>query len=165
MESTHTDLRRHRARLVFVTGLIAAVALLTASVGTPAASRPAPKLVNPTATAKPLVTHYFTLLKNQDVKGLQRFLAPGFQLQRADGSADGKSAYLTNLPTIDRFFLAKVVGTQAYGTLVVRYQSRVEGTANGKPYMPGFSPRLSTFSWSGTGWRLSSHANFNPLVG
>ncbi|MGH3083890.1 MAG: hypothetical protein ACRDNP_07470 [Gaiellaceae bacterium] len=86
-------------------------------------------------------------------------------MQRADGSANGKATYLTNLPTIDRFYLTKVVATQAYGTLVVRYFSRVEGTANGKPYTPGPAPRLSTFSWSGTAWRLSSHANFNQLIG
>ena len=151
--------------MALVAALITAVALLTASAGTTAASRPVPKLTSPTATAKMLVTKYFTLLKNGDIQGLRQFIAPGFQVQRADGSADGKAAYLTKLPSIDRFVLTRVVGTQAYGTLVARYYSRVEGTINGKPYTPGPAPRLSTFSWSGTAWQLSSHANFNPLTG
>jgi hypothetical protein len=149
--------------------LAAAIACIVAAqplgASTTAAARPAPKLKNPTATGRALVTRFFTLIEHKDRAGLEKFLAPGFQVQRADGSGSGKAAYLDNLATIDSFALTNVTATQSGATLVVRYLAKVEGTVNGKPYTPGPAPRLSVFSWSGTAWRLIAHANFNPLTG
>ena len=120
--------------LSLVTLLIAAVVLLAASVGTTAwGRRSSNSCIRP--RLQPLVTRYFTLLQDPGRQAAADVHRSGFQLQRADGSAELKRGkYLTNLPTIDRFYLSKVVATQAYGTLVVRYALRVEGTANGKPY-------------------------------
>jgi hypothetical protein len=53
-----------------------------------------PQLANPTKTAKPLVNRFFVLVQNRDRDGLRRFLSPGFQIQRADGSGAGKRQYL-----------------------------------------------------------------------
>jgi hypothetical protein len=108
---------------------------------------------------------FFTLLKNKDAAGLQRFLAPSFQVQRADGSADGKASYMTKLPTIYSFRISRVIASYANGALVVRYLAKATGLIDGKRYTPGWAPRLSVFSWNGTRWQLSAHSNFNPLTG
>ena len=141
-------------------GCFAALVLPAAS-----AAAPAPKLADPTVAARPLVIRFFVLLAHKDRAGLEAFLSPAFQVQRADGSSSGKEAYLASLPTVNKFYLSKLSATQAGGTLVVRYLARVEGLVNGKPYTPGPAPRLSVFAWNGEHWQLAAHANFNPLTG
>jgi len=141
--------------------LTIALAAATAQSG----GGPAPRLANPRAAAKPLVIRFFTLLMHEDRAGLQRFLSPAFQVQRADGSGTGKKEYLAKLPTVTKFYLSNLTATNADAVLVVRYLARAQGLVNGKPYTPGFAPRLSVFSWNGTRWQLAAHANFNPLTG
>jgi hypothetical protein len=158
---------RYRRRVRKTTSILCA--LVTATVLAPAASaatvKPAPTYADPTASAKPLVLRFFVLLRKKDVSGLDRFLSPAFQVQRADGTASGKAEYLRKLADVQEFYLSDLHATQAGGTLVVRYLARVVGTVNGKPYTPGPAPRLSVFSWNGVRWQLSGHANFNPLTG
>lgn len=155
-------------------GLLALIASLTLALVPPAAgaqtvglnhaaNAPAPVVANPSATGARLAERFLGLLKAQDKAGLRRFLAPDFQLQRADGSGATKAAYLTALPTISDFVVSDAVGTAYRDTLVVRYLANVAGVANSKPYTAGFAPRLSTFRWDGRRWQLVSHANFNPL--
>jgi hypothetical protein len=127
--------------------------------------RPAPRLSNPTATARTLSNRFFTLIVDKDVKGLNRFLSPAFQVQRADGSGSGKKEWLAKLADIDKFELTEFHASQAGGALIVRYLATVEGTVNGRPYTPGPAPRLATYTWSGTRWQITSNANFNPLTG
>ena len=149
--------------LVLVAAAFAAGAA-GSSVAAPTA-KPAPRLAHPTAAARPLVTRFFNLLMHKDVAGLQAFLSPAFQVQRADGSTDRKAAYLSHLSTINSFSLTNLVATQAGATLVVRYLAVAEGIVNGKPYTPGPAPRLSVFAWNGARWQLIAHGNFNPLTG
>lgn len=146
---------------------VAVVALVMApgATGAPVSGRPAPQSSNPTGTAKQLVNQFFVLLAHKDRAGLQRFLSPAFQVQRADGSGAEKKDYLANLATINQFHITQLRATRADGTLVVRYLARVEGVVNGKPYTPGPAPRLSVFVWNGKRWQLAAHANFNPLTG
>jgi Domain of unknown function (DUF4440) len=154
------------ARLaVLAAALACIVGAQPLGASTTTAARPAPKLKNPTATGHALVDRFFFLIEHKDRASLEKFLAPGFQVQRADGSGSGKAAWLANLATINSYTLTEVKGTQAGGSLVVRYLAKVEGMTNGKPYTPGPAPRLSVFSWSGTAWQLAAHANFNPLTG
>src|SRR5205823_12632893 len=105
----------------------------------------APQLANPTKTASRLVNSFFVLLEHKDHVGLQGFLSPGFQVQRADGSGAAKKDYLANLATINQFQITQLRATRADGELVVRYLAQVEGVVNGKPYTPGPAPRLSVF--------------------
>jgi len=162
---------RQKVALAYAAGaaLLACVAALalagSASATRSAAARPAPKLADPTATATTLVNRHWNLLVRKDIPGLRAFLAPGFQVQRADGSFDNKATYLAHLATIESFTLSKLYATQAHGALVVRYIAVGTGIVNGKPYTPGPAPRLSVFAWSGTRWQLAAHANFNPLTG
>jgi hypothetical protein len=125
----------------------------------------APQTANPTAKATQLVDRFFVLLAHKDRAGLQSFLSPGFQVQRADGSGAEKRDYLANLATINKFQITQLRPTRAGATLVVRYLAQIEGSINGKPYTPGPAPRLSVFVWNGKRWQLAAHANFNPLTG
>jgi hypothetical protein len=154
-----------RARSVLLVLAVLALAAAPGASGTRAAGRPAPHLANPAATGKQLVNRFFTLLLRKDRAGLERFLSPAFQVQRADGSGAGKKEYLANLPTVNQFHITGLRATQDGATLVVRYLAQVEGVVNGKPYTPGPAPRLSVFAWNGKRWRLAAHANFNPLTG
>jgi hypothetical protein len=154
---------RHARSLLLA--CVLAGALAPTALGAAHAVRPAPRLHPPVATAKRLVTHFFTLIKRKDVAGLRRFLSPAFQIQRADGSAANKSQYLKKLPDVLSFKLAKFVATQTGSVLVVRYLATATGTVNGKPFTPGPAPRLSVFAWNGSTWQLVAHANFNPLTG
>ena len=136
---------------------IAAVAWVPASNARPVAT--------PAQTARPLVVKFFELVQDQDVAGLKTFLSPAFQIQRADGSWAGKTAYLKRLATIRKFKISNFRATRAGATLVARYNATVEGLVNGKPYTPGPAPRLSVFHRNGKRWQLVAHANFNPLKG
>ena len=150
--------------LAFALAVLALVLVPRAS-GIGPTGQPAPQLANPTSTAKELVNRFFVRLAHKDRAGLQRFLSPAFQVQRADGSGAEKKEYLANLATIKQFQITQVRATHASTTLVVRYLAQVEGVVNGKPYKPGPAPRLSVFAWNGKRWQLAAHANFNPLTG
>lgn len=149
-------------------GLSALVAPAQAGSSTPATTPAvtivrAPKLKDVKGTSTVLVNRFMALLAENNVRGLKSFLSPAFQLQRADGSYDAKADYLTKLPRISSYTITDVTATQAGAALVVRYMADIVGVANGKPYAPGPAPRLSTFTWSGKLWQMTSHANFNSL--
>jgi hypothetical protein len=165
--SATTGSRRTIASLRSPVLALAVLALVMApgATGTRVVGLQAPQGSNPTNTAKQLVNRFFVLLAHKDRAGLQRFLSPAFQVQRADGSGAEKKDYLANLATINQFDITQLRATRADGTLVVRYLARVEGMINGKPYTPGPAPRLSVFVWNGKRWQLAAHANFNPLTG
>jgi len=117
------------------------------------------------ATAKPLVTKYFTLIKNKDKAGLDKFLSPAYELQRADGTGSNKADYLQNISTVQSFHLTDFTASRAGDVLVVRYLADATGVVNGKPYSPGPAPRLTVFVHNGKHWQVVAHANFNPLNG
>jgi Domain of unknown function (DUF4440) len=146
-------------------GAVVALALVSIGFTTQAPPSPATHPTDPTATANALANRFFNLIEHNDVKGLQRFLSPSFQVARADGSGGTKAEYLGNLPTVTQFSISDVTATQTGSVLVVRYLATIEGIVNGKPATPGPAPRLSVFSRSGKQWRLVAHANFNPLTG
>jgi hypothetical protein len=162
-----SDQKGHAVRLsrVALFGAVVVLALVSFGLTTQAPPKLAPHPSDPTATASALVNRYFSLIEHNDVKGLQRFLSPSFQVARADGSGGAKAEYLGNLPTITRFSISDVTATKTGSVLIVRYLATIEGVVNGKPATPGPAPRLSVFSRSGKQWRLVAHANFNPLTG
>jgi hypothetical protein len=150
-------------RSVVLAGFVLSVAV--AACSSSSGSNAAPHLENPTAAARPLVDRFFTLIQNKDAAGLEGFLSPAFQIERADGSGSAKSGYLAKLPTVTKFDITQLAATQQGAVLIVRYLATAEGLVNGKPYTPGPAPRLSVFVWNGTAWQLAAHANFNPLTG
>lgn len=120
---------------------------------------------SPVATAKRLVTRFFTLIHRKDVAALRTFVSPAFQLSRTDGSGFGKAGFLRDLPDIRTFRLSNFVATQAGRVLVTRCLANLTGSADGRPYKPGPAARLSVFERNGTAWRIVAHANFNSLTG
>lgn len=111
------------------------------------------------------MNRFFNLVQSHDTKGLDRFLSPAFQIERADDSGATKTEYLANLPTITTFSISNVTATQTGSVLVVRYLATIEGIVNGKRATPGPAPRISVFVRTGKTWQLAAHANFNPLTG
>ena len=156
---------KRSALLVGVSIAAAATIGSSIAVGSAPSARPAPRLANPTATAKSLSNRFFRLIVDKNVAALNRFLSPAFQVQRADGSGSGKKEWLAKLADIDTFELTDFHATQSGGALIVRYLATVKGTVNGRPYTPGPAPRLASYTWNGTRWQITSNANFNPLTG
>lgn len=111
-----------------------------------------------------LVTKFMQLLQDRDIKGLQNFMSPAFNIQRADGTGFGKDAYLKALPEIQNFTISKLHASQSQSVISVRYLLNADGQAAGKTYSPGAAPRISSFAWNGCQWQISSHANFNSMT-
>jgi hypothetical protein len=152
--------------LALVVGLVGGYFLRWGLSPSTTTTETVPTLSDPAATAAPLVDRFFTLLEKKDVAGLQSFLSPAFQVQRADGSAGTKADELKpGALTISSFSISNLGATQAGSALIVHYLVTARGSINGRPYAPGPAPRLSVFVWDGSAWQLAAHANFNPLTG
>ena len=148
-------------RKVVVAVFVAVVALTGCSTVQPSS---APSLADPNTTGRELSTQFLTLLKSGDSAGLEAFLAPAFQIQRADGSGETKSEYLADPASITSFELGpELTAVQDGSLLTVRWQLATNETINGEKLATGMSPRLSTYVWSNGAWRMVSHANFNVI--
>jgi ketosteroid isomerase-like protein len=164
-------MRRWPFATVFAGVLLSSTVAFTAPAVAAATDTTATKTTTTTAssaavkTAQPLVTKFFTLVQNKDKAGLEKFMSPAFQLERADGSGLDKNAYLQNISTVQSFNLTDFAASRTGDVLVVRYLADATGIVNGKPYTPGPAPRLSVFKRDGKKWQIVAHANFNPLNG
>lgn len=125
---------------------------------------PAPNYKKIDQVGSKLVAKYLDLLEKKDIDGLENFISPAFNLQRADGTGFGKNAYLRNLPDIQNYTISKLHASQSLSFISVRYLLNAVGNASGKNYSPGPAPRISTFAWNGCKWQISSHANFNSML-
>lgn len=147
-----------RATALLSTALIAGVLLLAACGDS---GSDAPEVPDPVETGTELVTRYLTLVRDQDVEGLEDFISDAFIIQRADGSHSEKPAYLENLPELREFTVADVSAQQAAGALIVRWMLTIDEEIGGAQFSQEPAPRLTTFVYEDGDWRLSSHANFN----
>ena len=153
---------RSRRCLAVVVGSLAVVsAFVIAGWGASASFSSASDA--PTTQGKVLVQRFFTLLHNQDTKGLNALLAPSFQVVRANGGVQGKASYLAAPPKVAVFAISKLKGTQASGVLVVSYQVAVAETVAGIKQPTVWAPRLSVFQQQSGAWRLVAHANFGAI--
>lgn len=166
--SATTELRQRRSKaiaLALTLLFIAPQPTLAAQTTTTAAQQ----FKDIDRAGRSLAVRFQNLLMAKDTAGLQAFLAPAFQLQRADGSHATKAEYLAKPAVITGFKIANVQASQTAATIVVRYDADISGIVNGHPYAPGPAPRLSVFTWNGSRWQLLAHANFNagaaPAVG
>ena len=154
-----------KARSVRIAVALVAVLVVALVVGAGpagASSRTAPKLKDPAVTARALVTEYLTILQREDTAALAKFLAPAFQLQRADGTGADKREYLADPATVTAFTIAETLTARQDGdVLTVRWGVGVDSVINGAVQASGTAPRLSTFVWRDGRWRLVSHGNFN----
>jgi hypothetical protein len=108
-----------------------------------------------------LAEKFFTIIKDQDLDALQKFLSPAFQIQRADGSYLTKDEYLENPAKVESFELSEFQVTRAGKTLIVRYDSVADVTIDGVQQSADPAPRLSVFVKGKKGWQIVAHANFN----
>jgi uncharacterized protein DUF4440 len=108
-----------------------------------------------------LVEKFFTIIKDQDLEALERFLSPAFQIQRADGSYLTKDEYLENPAKVESFELSEFQVTREGKTIIVRYDSVADVTIDGVQQSTDPAPRLSVFVKGKKGWRIVAHANFN----
>jgi len=157
----HTRTSHSRARSIgrgLVAGLMTLVLLSACSSG----SSGAPTLEDPAATGRELAVEFLDILQRADTAALEDFLAPAFQLQRADGSGYDRNEYLANPAVVNSFELGdEVIASQQGDLLVVRWATQANEVTEGTELSDASAPRLSTFVWSDGDWQLLSHANFN----
>ncbi len=115
-----------------------------------------------TALGRRLVDRFMTMLKNKDLDGLRAFLAPEFQIVRANGTSATRSQYLADLPDVTSFKQDHFVVTRSGSTLVVRNMAVVDVAVGGQQSAATPAPRLSVFRRSPhTGaWQMAAHGNF-----
>lgn len=131
---------------------------------TSAAPLAAPVLDDATATGMALVTQYTDLVMARDPDALAGFLAPGFQILRANGDHYTREAYLAQgLPDILEYQIGEVSAAQTGGTLVVVWQLTATQLVDGVEQPAGPAPRMSTFAWVDGRWQLAGHANFGSV--
>ncbi len=119
---------------------------------------------SPKRVGRYLTNKFFHLLVAKNRRGLRKFLAKGFQIERADGTGiTGAKNYIADLPNVKRFRLSGFRASRSGRVLMVRYYSQATESLNQAPITTSKAPRLSTFIWSGKRWRMTSHSNFAVL--
>lgn len=149
---------RHFTRPVFP--VAAGLAALTGTAILPAASVRAADDLTETARAA-LVAYTAATLKGP--AALAPYLAPEFQIMRANGVGYDRDGYLNKgVGTIvgkPGFSHEDIVATRAGDLLVVRYFLRIDEVIQGKPIKKR-APRLTVFRNVGGAWKVVAHANF-----
>lgn len=150
--------------------VVACVTGLTASAtagAAPAAKAPAhaPKLADPDAKAKELLTTWLTALQQGDTATIAKLLAPNFQIERADGTGTDRAGYLANPAKVTSFaFADELVALQHGDTLTVRWGLKITEQIGGTQYVDQTAPRLTAFVWRQGRWQILAYGNFNPVV-
>ena len=143
---------------VFAGGALATTGALAAS------PKPVPKTKVPLLYGNPsnkrLASEFLMMLQAKDSAGLKIFLAPAFLIQRGDGTYLNKTQYLADPSEVDSFKIRGVVGTDAGGVRVIRFEANTDQRIEGKEVAGGWIPRLSTFIKEEGVWKIVAHANF-----
>ena len=147
-----------RQRALVALGLLAASLASTGAVA--AAATPTSSTATETR-ARNLADRFLKLLEAKDLNGLQRFLSPAFQLQRADGTYANKAEYLRKPAIVESHEIDNVRATRVDGIIVTRFDLVVDATIDGKPQSTAPAPRLAIFRKGPDGWQLVAYANFN----
>jgi hypothetical protein len=146
----------------FVAGLaLGGVATATAHAApTPPSS---PEMTRFAVSDERLASEFLRINQAGDATALQRFLAPGFLIQRSDGTYLTKEQYLTRPSKIDAFQVSDIHGTRTEKVRVIRYTLQATIEIDGKEVPQDPAPRISTFVWRDGAWRLIMHANMAAL--
>ena len=99
-----------------------------------ACSSTAAPTTDPNAQGTALVNQFFTILQQPDAAKtdqLKAFLAPEFQVVRANGDQVTRDAYLTSAPKVATYTIDSVQATQGGDVLVVSYKINTSETVNG----------------------------------
>ena len=114
-----------------------------------------------------LATQFFTILAEPEAEksaALEAFLAPEFQIVRANGDRLGREAYLAAPAAVEDFTISDVTATQGGDVIVVTYLSATTETIDGVEQTTT-APRMSVFRLVDGTWQLSAHANFGAISG
>ena len=112
-----------------------------------------------------LATQFFTILAEPEAEksaALEAFLAPEFQIVRANGDLLGREAYLEAPADVEDFTIGDVVATRGGDVIVVTYLIETTETIDGVEQATT-APRLSVFRLVDGVWQLSAHANFGAI--
>jgi hypothetical protein len=144
---------------------LVAVALIGATAASAHAATPpsSAQMADRHVSDERLAAEFLRINLASDRIALQRFLAPGFLIQRSDGTFLTKEQYLTRPSRIDAFRLSDVRGTRTGDVRVVRYTLVATIGIDGKEVSQDPAPRISTFVWREGAWRLLMHANFAAI--
>ena len=107
---------------------------------------------------------WFGVVASGDPALIAGYLAPEYQIQRADGAGYDRETYLSsNLPLIADIPAIEGLALTANGDLVVaRYVLVVDEIIDGAQVNP-VAPRLTVLRRDGDDWLIVAHANFsNP---
>jgi hypothetical protein len=163
-DSVGGTMRARRSLSVLLCFAVFAGGALAATGALAAAPKPAPKTKVPLLYGNPsnrrLAGESLMMLQAEDMAGLKIFLAPQFLIQRGDGTYLDKAQYLADPSEVDSFKIRGVVGTNAGGVRVIRFEANTRQRIEGKEVAGGWIPRLSTFIKEEGIWKLISHANF-----
>jgi hypothetical protein len=134
------------------------------AVGTGDPSRP---LKDPEATGRVLARRFLDVLSSPNpTPQLEELLSPAFQLQRSNGTFVDREEYLEQPATVSRYEILED-NFRAYQdgpVLTVRFTVAITETIDGREVRMNEADRLGTFVRSDAGWKLTSWANFNPVV-
>lgn len=147
-------------RTLVATGACAAA--LAGGSAVAAAADPPASLPRTQLTGYQLVNRFMSGLQAGDTARIDRLLAPSFVIQRANGTWAVKSRYMRALPIINSYAIVSSHAVYSRGTITVRWELATSEVLPGAPVGTDAAPRLSTFAWTTRGWRMTSHANFNP---
>lgn len=147
-----------RIRTIAVTG----VAMAALAAGASAAAGPPVSLPKTQLTGYQLVNRFMAGLASGDAARTNRLLAPSFVVQRANGTWAVKSQYMRTLPVVRSYSISSSHAVYSNGSITVRWELATTEVLPGAQVGTTPAPRLSTFAWTPRGWRMTSHANFNP---
>jgi hypothetical protein len=145
--------------------LVAALALSCAATASAHVAVPpsSPDMAQRTVSDERLASEFLRINQAADATALARFLAPGFLIQRSDGTYLTKGQYLTRPSKIDAFQLSDIHGTRTEKVRVIRYTLVATIAIDGREVSQDPAPRISTFVWRDGAWRLIMHANMAAL--
>lgn len=142
-----------------------AVATLLLAVAIPVAAQSTAPTDDIATQGAALVDRFLTIASEPDEQkraSLEGFLAPEFQLIRADGTRLDREAYIANPSSVTEYSISDLVATASDGVIVTTYLLSVTVTIDDVTSTTT-APRLSVFTQHGEEWQLSAHANFSPL--
>jgi hypothetical protein len=145
---------------------MAAAAVLLAVVAAPALAQSPSAEPHPDAQGQALGDRFLTILSLPDAEkreGLEGFLAPEFQLIRADATRLDRDGYIADPASVEEYAVEDLVVTGSDGVIVATYLLSATVTID-EVTRTTTAPRLSAFARHGDEWLMSAHANFSPLA-
>ena len=147
-------------------GRTLAIASLLLAVAIPASAQSTAPTDDIATQGAAFVERFLTILSEPDEQkrsDLEGFLAPEFQLIRADGTRFDREAYLANPSSVTEYSTSDLVATASDDVIVTTYLLSVTVTIDDVTSTTT-APRLTVFSRHGEEWLLAAHANFSPLA-